>query len=309
MEYGNVQEIVLFPKPEDCQKAKTLDMCLLHFRETIKFKNKQISSVCFQLPASPPNIDDDDEDGMDATDQWAQLLSRCTGKTGTVARVVHPLQLSAGNAWRYQFCSHEDARVSSTTEGMPFVKCYNGVHDGTLFPMEQGLLFYKPPLFIPRSNLESIACGRGADASSRYVDLTIQTSEGKEVQFTNIHRDELSVLNDYIHKTLIPAMLKDTGDNKALVESAEVSTEAMAVDDSVGRRGPKRKASTEASAINKRAVQQIQDDVSSDEEGYSDGDMDNDDESDNEDEVLAEEDEPARVEENDDGTETESDGE
>jgi hypothetical protein len=41
------------------------------------------------------------------------------------------------------FQSHETPDQSTTTGGMPFVNCYHGVQDGILYPLEEGLLFYK----------------------------------------------------------------------------------------------------------------------------------------------------------------------
>ena len=142
---------------------------------------------------------------------------------------------------------------SSTTEGLPYVGCYKGFNDGALFPLREGLLFFKPPLFVHRSKLVSISCGRGSGlggGSSRYVDMIatlddddsddddddVETNKSatktkkkkkkkkkKEtiLEFTNINHDELPGLNDYIHKVLIPAMKSDcdnvvddvTGDN------------------------------------------------------------------------------------------------
>lgn len=67
----------------------------------------------------------------------------------------------------------------------------------------------RPPLFIPRNFLHSIACGRGAGASSRYVDMNITTTDDGPLEFTNINRAEIGVLNNYIHNVLIPAMEKD----------------------------------------------------------------------------------------------------
>ena len=103
----------------------------------------------------------------------------------------------------------------------------------------------RPPLFLPRSKLHSIACGRGAGASSRYVDMQVTTASSSEetssLEFTNIAREELGVLNHYIHKVLVPAMHRDQddsdddddGDANAAVVDADVEgdkAEVIAVD-------------------------------------------------------------------------------
>lgn len=39
-----------------------------------------------------------------------------------------------------------------------FVKCYHGVNEGSLFPLKQGLLFMKPALFLPRTDIQEVRC-------------------------------------------------------------------------------------------------------------------------------------------------------
>ena len=86
-------------------------------------------------------------------------------------------------------------------------------------------------MFIPRSSLASISCGRGP-GGSRFVDMMVQLDEeegdkkSNNLEFTNINRDELSKLNDYIHKTLIPAM-------QAEADAASDSEDGKSDDDSV----------------------------------------------------------------------------
>ena len=61
--------------------------------------------------------------------------------------------------------------------------------------------------------MDEINWGRGSSAgqsSSRYVDMVIkQKRNDDEIQFTNIQREETSVLNEYVHNVLIPAMKRD----------------------------------------------------------------------------------------------------
>ena len=45
------------------------------------------------------------------------------------------------------------------------------------------------------------------------------------LEFTNIHRDELNVLNDYIHQTLIPAMQLDADGSPGGDASSEGSSD------------------------------------------------------------------------------------
>ena len=149
----------------------------------------------------------------------------------------------------------------------------------------------RPPLFVPRSELTSISCGRGS--GSRYVDMLVQLDvpssdsideqEGKKkkkqndsLEFTNIHRDELNVLNDYIHQTLIPAMQMDAdgspGDDPSEGSSddedvavAEVVDDADEDDEGRERkRRPARAASKSAREINRATLKSAHDDEDDD---------------------------------------------
>jgi hypothetical protein len=254
-------QLIVFRKPEEIRKKGARDMVLLTLKgeEEVIFKKKTLTQLCFQLP-----------------DDASFLENFRTALTLTdIARVGG----SGHDGWK--FSSHQEGNTSSTTAGMPFVKCYRGVQDGHLFPLQEGLLFFKPPLFVPRSDLHSIACGRGASGQSRYVDLNIQLDNEETLEFTNINRDELGVLNDYIHKVLIPAMHKDARDDEDEADHdeeeslAEIDldddTEDDKSEDAETSRRPKRKASTEARQATKSQLQS----------GAGEDDDDDDDEEDN----------------------------
>jgi hypothetical protein len=233
---GSVERMIVFPKPEDCQPRMTLppDVVLLLIKESassssIVYKNSRaLKQVCLQFPVGLPEWNDtyndetydgyNDKDGLDHSDQWTRVFCRSLGLDMTAtARVTNPCSDATTVLGRYVFESHQDKATATTTGGMPYVKCYCGVSDGVLYPMPEGLLFFKPPVFVHRSAMHSIAAGRGdgADISSRYVDLRVEVADGccgtkqQMLEFTNIHRSELTVMNEYIHKTLIPAMKKD----------------------------------------------------------------------------------------------------
>ncbi len=269
---GRVSHVLLFPKPEDCKaivynseidqesKPKKVggNLVFLYLASELQIPKQKspTQQLCFALPSNKklgkpigPALADEEDDlscPLDPTQAWGYLLQKTLG--GTLAQVLGPQNRS--------FESYQAPNTSTTTAGMPYVSCYLGVNDGVLYPLEEGLLFYKPPRFLPRSNLHSIACGRGGgggDASSRYVDMVVQCSsssnndDDKEnseetVEFTNIQREENSVLNSYIHDVLVPAMKRDAANatsNKADDENDdddddetdEVQVEAVVADD------------------------------------------------------------------------------
>jgi hypothetical protein len=213
----------------------------------VEHKGKPLSQVCFQLPSYGAGGGGGSSHAPRERDWLDGLSSALLGSTrvndGKMIRVRSTMDVDDddddvdyGASGRYAFrSSGEEGGGSTTTEDMPYVGCYRGFHDGALFPLEEGLLFFKPPLFVHRSKLASISCGRGA-GGSRYVDMiatiddvaeggtTTTTKGGKKkstspsyssaLEFTNIHRGELSVLNDYVHGVLIPAMRSDANDDR-----------------------------------------------------------------------------------------------
>jgi len=266
----NVERIIFFRKPEDYKKADQMrsrgksplgHMVLICLSSNeaiddssngingITFRNKPLNQVCFQLPPYPSDSSNDSRQFTEE-DWWnAFNFSIVSGRKIDIIRVQSKIDApsySTNSKENYLFKSAEGGETT-TTEGMPFVGCYNNLNDGALFPLPEGLLFFKPPLFIPRSLLASISCGRGS-GGSRYVDMIVQLESPSEhensgiengkkkkqsskntLEFTNIHREELSVLNDYIHNVLIPAMQIDAGEGEKNDEdsSEEVTAEVV----------------------------------------------------------------------------------
>ena len=154
--------MIFFPKPEDCnkisktKKASSADLVLLRFGRAVSFQNKSITQMCLQLPwdktqgAMSPTLCEGaaDLDCDDSTEAWKRVLIKSLGsdtETMVVARANNP---SSGTAissitHSFRFSSFSDPNSSSTTSGMPFVKCYHGVNDGVLYPLQEGLLFFK----------------------------------------------------------------------------------------------------------------------------------------------------------------------
>mmetsp|Transcript_25970 Transcript_25970/g.39321 ORF Transcript_25970/g.39321 Transcript_25970/m.39321 type:complete len:431 (+) Transcript_25970:70-1362(+) len=240
----NVSKLIIFPKAEDMRKKEARNMVLLILEEEINFKKKTLNRVCFQLPQNDPSA-------------FLEKLKICLKMSENEICFVG----GGNNKWNFK--SHDEGNTSTTTAGMPFVTCYKGVQDGHLYPLEDGLLFFKPPYFIPRQSLHSIACGRGASGSSRYVDMNIQLDNDETIEFTNIHREELNVLNDYIHKILIPAMKRDVNEDADIVNEEETESEDDA--DMADSLRPRRKACRVARHATKKEME-IEEEESSDED-------------------------------------------
>jgi len=250
---SSVATVIVFPKAEDCRRATSngrkkgppkrpgnLVLLVLKKEEAdgVQFRGKSLKQICFQLPqsilpqSSPSDGEESDDGGgmmvlepvreRDIELEWVDLLGKTFGvQPEKVVLVSNSAYLTDDGreerayAGRYNFKSDETEGTSTTTAGMPYVKCYEGVNDGVLFPLEEGLLFFKPPKFVPRSTLHSIQCGRGG-GDSRYVDLVAELEDDEgAVEFSNIAREEVRVLNDFIHQVLIKAMTRDAEGGEA----------------------------------------------------------------------------------------------
>ena len=169
---ANVKHAVWFRKPEDYKKAKQqfgsgggkkgkdvpghlVLICLDEGDGGIVFRNKPLKQVCFQLPSYPPpsSSSDDNAAGGDSSkqlreDDWWNCLNSALfsgTKDGQIIRVGATMDrpgYKAGGGG-FVFRSEGESGSTTTTEGMPFVGCYQGFNDGAMFPLREGLLFFK----------------------------------------------------------------------------------------------------------------------------------------------------------------------
>ena len=285
-----VKHVIMFPKREDCIKKPKLNkedtniivsgsILLFILNESkVEFRNKALTQICLQLPnhhSDPVDFGDiarPSEQQMMAAcqdsfeDKIVTLLKTALGVEKKLYRVYNPKFHNVKNLTCYTFQSDDGGDNRSIMQGqMPYLKCYHGVNDGVIFPMEEGLLFFKPPLFIHRSDLHSIAVGRGG--GSRYVDIQAvldgKDGEQENLEFTNIDREEMQVLNNYIHKTLVPAMAKDANesddedDDEDMHEVKADPDTVVEENDSSSRKRQRRGAALAARKATKQEMQSI----------------------------------------------------
>ena len=120
----------------------------------VTFQGKPIKDqqVCFALswvkgigPTGPTG----QVGWTEAIEAWRQTLEQCLGHSTLTTCQVPPKAMRSrdggggGTPPSAVFSSYQLSSQSSTTGGMPFVTCYHGVQDGVLFPMREGLFFYK----------------------------------------------------------------------------------------------------------------------------------------------------------------------
>jgi hypothetical protein len=150
---------------------------------------------------------------------------------------------------------------------------------------------HRPPKFLPRSQLHSIKCGRasgGGQNASRYVDLVLQLASSGEasnnnnemVEFTNIQRDEVGVLNQYIQGVLIPAMKADVVAQEQKEEKNGTSAIVVKAENSSNQE----EEDTEEEASSSNTEEEEDDDEDSDEEDENFVEANEDDDDEEEDE-------------------------
>lgn len=81
--------------------------------------------------------------------------------------------------------------IFNSSKGAPFVRGYHGIQEGSLYMLAAGILFVKPVIFIPTAEIDSVMAGRGGSATTRYIDLKVETEAGDAYEFSNLDRDEL----------------------------------------------------------------------------------------------------------------------
>lgn len=77
------------------------------------------------------------------------------------------------------------ANLFTSLKQLPYLRCHKGTQEGVLYPLQCGVLFLKPSLFIPAEDVAAIAAGRGGAAQTRYIDIQVCLSE---VMAINMHR-------------------------------------------------------------------------------------------------------------------------
>ena len=151
---SNIDNVVWFRKAEDYKKLKTQSvgkkplpghMVLICLKDGARviFRNKEITQVCLQLPSYSTEGSDNETEFSEG--QWWKGFETALCHEEKMIRVHSKIDRSSfyRSADCFMFQSEGASGSSSTTEDMPFVGCYHGLNDGVLYPLREGLLFFK----------------------------------------------------------------------------------------------------------------------------------------------------------------------
>jgi hypothetical protein len=162
----NLSKPDLYTKDQSKQTDKLLVLVLS--KGGVPFKKSSIETVCIQcsdkeLVAPLPDAAANDANANVTTTTSSAPLEPAPSSTVYFPAISAALGTPITSPATTTFVS---------SSGLPFVQCYNKTTDGFLYPMKEGLFFFKPPLFVPRSELVSVGCGRGGGSGgTRFVDM------------------------------------------------------------------------------------------------------------------------------------------
>ena len=160
-----VENVIWFRKEEEYKKLKQQQasgkgskslvvgghMVLVCFKmgeneEKVMFRNKELSQACFLLPTYLIEGYDACEKKQFTEKEWWSGFNTALGSdNGNMIRVHAKMDRpsAAMSDDSFTFQSEGASGSSTTTEGMPYVGCYHGLNDGALYPLRDGLLFFK----------------------------------------------------------------------------------------------------------------------------------------------------------------------
>lgn len=150
---SSVENLIWFRKGEEYKKMKSSSgkkkplpghMVLICFKQDAKvmFRSKGLNQVCLQLPSY---AEGGETEGQFTEKQWWDGLQTalCSGNNNMVRVHSKMDNFTLENTECFTFQSEGASGSSTTTEGMPYVGCYHGLNDGVLYPLREGLLFFK----------------------------------------------------------------------------------------------------------------------------------------------------------------------
>lgn len=125
--------------------------------EPVKYNNKDITMLLWNLSKSVTKI------------LTANLPSAPI--SGTEHYIVSTLLSTLGNQ---KIVLPDKVLFQSVASKKPYLKCYRGIQEGSLYPLKNGMIFLKPMLFIPTEKIASLTAGRGGGSGTRYIDLMVR---------------------------------------------------------------------------------------------------------------------------------------
>jgi hypothetical protein len=183
--WSKIARSACIPNPQSSKKEGE-DILVFALSEPVKINNKDITNFQWILNKSDKKV--------------VEVTFNSNNMQGTEAAIIPKLM---------KYLSGKSVDIprpdlfSSKSKEKPFLPCYKGIQEGFVFPLKSGVIFIKPLLYIPFNEIASVSAGRGGTQGvTRYIDLVIETADEKQYEFSNIDRDELPSLNNYVKNYL-----------------------------------------------------------------------------------------------------------
>jgi Histone chaperone Rttp106-like len=165
LEGKQVTTFVPWPKISHCAclpstvstKREGEELMAILLGEPVKYNNKDITTLLWNLSKSVTKP------------MTANLPSAAI--SGTEHYIVSTLLSTLGNQ---RIVLPDKVLFQSVASKKPFLKCYRGIQEGSLYPLKNGMIFLKPILFIPTEKIASLTAGRGGGSGTRYIDLMVR---------------------------------------------------------------------------------------------------------------------------------------
>ena len=185
--WAKVTHAVVVPASQTTKKEGEDYLCIRLEPEAVQYNGKNLKNLLWNLGKSlgkPIKVQHGNFDaGGTESDVVQALLTHLRG-----CDVTRP------NPTLFQTVSQISAK-----DAKPFLRCYKGTQEGAIYPLECGVVFIKPVMFLPAEKIAAITAGRGGGSGqTRYVDLKLEMDDETEVEFTNIEREELPAMQAYV---------------------------------------------------------------------------------------------------------------
>jgi hypothetical protein len=165
IEFHTVKNFIVV-QSHTSSKKEGEDLFAMIFDAPIKICGKEMTSVLFNLSKTGPKVKKENSDVSVVEDSVEKVLTEAEQFTTAVKLAI----MSKGKK-----IEKSDSRLFHTvSNAKPFLRCHKGTQEGAIYPLECGILFIKPLLFIPADKIASLTAGRGGGSgNTRFVDLKV----------------------------------------------------------------------------------------------------------------------------------------